>query len=152
MTATTTVLRTGSRGAEVVDLQYLLLFRGGATSSSLGAVDGVFGPKTQAAVQQFQKNKRLEQDGVVGEMTWSALADAREWPTHFTGRFLRKGDTGAEELQSGLKSKGFYRGAVDGIFGPLTHEAVVKLQRYGTPSTNTEGVVGPLTFGAAIGD
>lgn len=151
MTATTTVLRNGSRGAEVIDLQYLLLFRGGASEGSLGKVDGVFGPKTEAVVRLFQKNRRLTQDGVVGEGTWSELADAREWPTHFTGKFLRQGDSGAEELQQGLKSKGFYQGAIDGKFGPRTKEAVVKLQTYGTPNTNTEGVVGPLTFGAAIG-
>jgi peptidoglycan hydrolase-like protein with peptidoglycan-binding domain len=152
MTATTTMLKRGSRGPEVVDLQYLLLFRGSASSSALGKPDGDFGPKTEGAVKQFQKIKGLQQDGIVGERTWGALADADEWPTHFVGKFLRQGDTGAEELQQGLQSKGFYKGAVDGIFGPKTHKAVVDLQTYGEPVTNTAGVVGPLTFGAAIGD
>lgn len=152
MTAATTVLRNGSKGPEVIDLQYLLLFRGGANASNLGKADGIFGPKTEAAVRQFQKSQGLTQDGVVGQGTWAKLADAREWPTHFTGVFLRQGDTGAEELQQGLKSKGLYQGAIDGKFGPKTHESVIKLQTSGTPSTNTQGVVGPFTFFGAIGD
>lgn len=35
--------------------------------------DGVFGPKTEAAVVAFQKSKGLKPDGVVGPKTWAAL-------------------------------------------------------------------------------
>lgn len=34
---------------------------------------GVFGPKTEAAVKEFQKHKRLQPDGIVGPKTWAAL-------------------------------------------------------------------------------
>jgi Putative peptidoglycan binding domain/CHAP domain len=37
-------------------------------------VDGVYGPKTAAAVTAFQKDAHLETDGVVGPRTWKALA------------------------------------------------------------------------------
>jgi hypothetical protein len=37
-------------------------------------VDGVYGPKTAAAVTAFQKDAHLETDGVVGAKTWKALA------------------------------------------------------------------------------
>lgn len=59
----TAVLRVGSRGADVADLQRLL---------SIGA-DGVFGPQTQAAVTAFQVRRLLSADGVVGAQTWAAL-------------------------------------------------------------------------------
>jgi peptidoglycan L-alanyl-D-glutamate endopeptidase CwlK len=35
--------------------------------------DGVFGPKTKAAVVSFQKKHGLVQDGTVGERTWNAM-------------------------------------------------------------------------------
>jgi peptidoglycan hydrolase-like protein with peptidoglycan-binding domain len=39
--------------------------------------DGVFGPRTKAAVKVFQLQQHLDQDGVVGPKTWTALLN--EW-------------------------------------------------------------------------
>jgi lysozyme family protein len=36
-------------------------------------VDGIFGPKTDAAARSFQQDKHLSVDGIVGPHTWSAL-------------------------------------------------------------------------------
>lgn len=38
-----------------------------------GTVDGVYGPRTEAAVRAFQGRSRLGADGVVGPRTWAAL-------------------------------------------------------------------------------
>jgi putative chitinase len=57
-------LRKGSQGPEVVRLQRLL---------HLKPADGDFGPKTAAAVREFQKSHGLVADGVVGPATWAAL-------------------------------------------------------------------------------
>ncbi len=61
-------LRKGGDGAQVERLQNLLN-QGG---SSLD-VDGKFGPKTQAAVRQFQQKNGLQVDGIVGPKTQAAL-------------------------------------------------------------------------------
>ncbi|MEU1607060.1 peptidoglycan-binding protein [Micromonospora matsumotoense] len=62
------VLRTGSRGGDVRELQTLV--------NGLGArlaVDGVFGPATTAWIRTFQSARKLTVDGVVGPRTVAAL-------------------------------------------------------------------------------
>lgn len=58
------ILRNGSRGDPVRELQNLL---GGLT------VDGIFGPRTEAAVREFQRLAGLVADGIVGPITWGKL-------------------------------------------------------------------------------
>jgi murein DD-endopeptidase MepM/ murein hydrolase activator NlpD len=56
-------LRVGSQGELVAHVQ-----------AELGvAADGVFGPKTDAAVRKYQLSAGLDVDGIVGPVTWSAL-------------------------------------------------------------------------------
>jgi peptidoglycan hydrolase-like protein with peptidoglycan-binding domain len=43
-------------------------------------IDGAFGPKTQAAVEGFERAHGLSVDGVIGTATWSALL--RYAPVH----------------------------------------------------------------------
>lgn len=57
-------LRLGSKGDDVKVVQ-----------AAIGAfVDGDFGPKTQAAVMQFQRDHGLTVDGIVGPQTWALIS------------------------------------------------------------------------------
>ena len=62
-------LKQGSSGSYVKQVQQKLKNWGYYT----GAVDGVFGAKTRAAVVAFQKKNKLTADGVVGAKTFAAL-------------------------------------------------------------------------------
>lgn len=39
-----------------------------------GEIDGKMGPRTRHAIKEFQKSKKLNPDGIVGEKTWEALS------------------------------------------------------------------------------
>lgn len=65
------MLSNGSIGDAVRTLQTLLISFG--YSCGWYGVDGEFGDATKAATMQFQKDKGIEVDGVVGEITWSKL-------------------------------------------------------------------------------
>lgn len=58
----------GSSGSDVKKLQEALNKNGYSLD-----VDGKFGPKTQAAVKDYQKKNGLKVDGVVGTKTWGSL-------------------------------------------------------------------------------
>lgn len=62
-------LKEGSRGTEVKTMQQKLKNWGYYT----GAVDGIFGPKTTAAVKYFQRRNNLTADGIAGPKTLAAL-------------------------------------------------------------------------------
>ena len=65
-------LRKGQHSGEppVERLQVMLNFVSGVDDLD---VDGIFGPKTEAAVRGFQQNENLSVDGIVGKQTWTAL-------------------------------------------------------------------------------
>ena len=71
-------LRRGATGPAVVELQRRL--NGWiATSRAVPrlAQDGIFGPRTDAAVRAYQRARGLAVDGIVGPRTWAALVGAR---------------------------------------------------------------------------
>lgn len=63
------VYRSGSQGAGVKALQEQLA----AAGFSPGAIDGIYGPKTEAAVVAYQKSVGITVDGIAGPQTLSAL-------------------------------------------------------------------------------
>lgn len=68
-TVETAVLKQGSKGSEVKEMQRRLKLWGYYN----GAVDGVFGAATKKAVIAFQKKNGLTADGIVGKATYKAL-------------------------------------------------------------------------------
>ncbi|HHT85102.1 MAG: N-acetylmuramoyl-L-alanine amidase [Bacillota bacterium] len=63
------LLRLGDYGDSVAQLQELLVNAG----FDPGPVDGIFGPRTQAATMSFQRSAGLVVDGIAGPVTWGAL-------------------------------------------------------------------------------
>lgn len=63
-------VQSGSEGPAVSAVQHNLKFAYGHTDL---AVDGIFGPKTEAAVKSFQTKFKLAVDGIVGPITWNTL-------------------------------------------------------------------------------
>lgn len=62
-------LKIGSKGDNVAQLQQFL--KGIGLYS--GNIDGIFGPKTDAAVRQFQSSQNIKNDGIVGPITDSKI-------------------------------------------------------------------------------
>ncbi len=132
------LLKEGQSGAKITQLQSQLKSIG----YSLGEVDGIFGPKTKAAVVAFQKAMGVETDGIVGPITIGALNQVIAKPT------LKDRSKGfaVRQLQNLLTKRGFSLGAVDGIFGPKTEAAVKKFQT--ASKIGIDGIVGVQTWGA----
>lgn len=86
-------LRKGSKGDAVKELQTLL----NAHGFNCGAVDGIFGKNTLAAVREFQKANGLALDGVVGPKTWAALNGAK--PVKYTATIPQLTAAQAEALK-----------------------------------------------------
>ncbi len=77
-------------------------------------------------------------------------ADAQTAVSVAEAAVLRQGSTGSEvkEVQRRLKQWGYYSGAVDGIFGSGTRQAVIAFQKKN--GLTADGVVGKATY-AALG-
>jgi peptidoglycan hydrolase-like protein with peptidoglycan-binding domain len=67
-------IQQGDSGIAVSVLQRLLIIYGHDKFG--GLVDGEFGTQTEEAVKEFQRFQNLaSKDGVVGDKTWSQLAN-----------------------------------------------------------------------------
>jgi len=114
-----------------------------------GAIDGVIGKGSKAAIKAFQEANGLKKDGVAGAQTLAALnsdtavskkdveAEIQSW--------LQKGSNGdaVKTLQQHLQDTLFYTGAIDGIFGDDVHAAVVEFQK--AANIQADGIVGEST-------
>lgn len=117
----------------------------------VGGVDGKFGPKTEAAVKEFQQQNGLEATGKVDETTRQALlgdkpeqaeqaeqavamtrteydAKAAALGTNELGRGMKNDANSVKALQGELENALGREIGVDGKFGPKTEEAVKEFQ------------------------
>ena len=154
-----TILRTGSTGSAVEQLQFWLntLAQYDSAIPSV-TVDGVFGSGTAAAVRAFQRKYGLTVDGVVGRDTWTELYDQfrsiqsdNGTPNAYPGTALREGASGQNVrlVQFWLKiARTVYPSlsnvTVDGRFGSATAAAVRRFQTYF--GLTSDGVVGRTTW------
>ena len=154
-----TVLRTGSTGSSVEQLQFWLntLAQYESSIPSL-TVDGVYGTGTANAVRAFQRKYGLTVDGVVGRATWTEVYDQfrsiqsdNGTPNAYPGTALREGASGQNVrlVQFWLKiARTVYPSlsnvTVDGRFGSATAAAVRRFQTYF--GLTSDGVVGRTTW------
>ena len=164
-----TPLRQGSTGPNVVVLQVSLnrISQNYPAIPKIPAVDGIFGPQTEAAVRALQQIFGLTPDGIVGPATWyeivrlytgvNALSELRSQGQRYYAinwsapNALQVGDTGdkVRHLQYMLSVISAYIPSVpplsvDGIYGQATRASVLAVQRrFGLPET---GVVDPVTW------
>jgi len=191
------VLKSGSKGEAVVELQATLKLLGYYN----GSVSGVYDANTMKAVKQFQRAAGIKADGIAGSTTWSRLfpaspndttntpaasvpagGSADSFPTSDVEQpipaptakpsapslinqptstprstapvsgddlrlpVLKKGMRGPAvvNLQERLRSLGFYKGKIDGVYGKGTETAVKNAQR--SFGIKADGVVGSATW------
>ena len=154
-----TVLRTGSTGSAVEQLQFWLNTLAQYESAIPSVtVDGVFGSGTANAVRAFQRKYGLTVDGVVGRTTWTEVYDQfrsiqsdNGTPNAYPGTALRQGSSGQNVrlVQFWLKiARTVYSRlnnvTVDGVFGSSTAAAVRRFQTYF--GLTSDGVVGRTTW------
>ena len=122
--STPATIQLGSTGPTVSWAQYLLVRR----TLSYQQIDGDFGPQTQAAVEEFQRDRGLVVDGIVGPVTWTALGgDGAEPPALHEGSHgpWSSGSRSASTRATASSSRPACRSwPTDGVYGPKTASAV----------------------------
>lgn len=152
-------------GNQVSQLQQQLAQTGYYT----GSITGIFDAQTQAAVMNFQRDRGLAVDGIVGRATEAALfqtpqqtatatsttstpvaaSTAATGATVYTPSatpsdgLLQLGDMGTEvsDLQTKLQALGYYDGPISGSFGSQTQTALIAFQQ--AQGLTTDGIAGP---------
>ena len=140
-----------TKDENVASLQELLSKRGFYN----GAVDGIMGPQTRLAIVSAQKNYGLVTDGIAGRQTIAALEannapkatpEPAAEPTKSASTVTPKFSQDTKDLQQLLANRGFYKGAIDGIKGDQTSEAIIAAQKaYGLAN---DGIAGTQTITA----
>ena len=120
------------------------------TGHYAGAIDGVYGPATVAAVEDVQKSNGLPVTGTVDKATAAALQ----------AELLALGGAAAQEslattaaIQQTLKLAGFWDGPVDGVWTPELTDAVKAFQtELGVEPTGTIDAATITAFQQALSD
>ncbi len=162
-------LNQGVRGDAVKKLQRALTDAG---VTFPGGVDGIFGPSTRAAVEQFQRQHGLSPTGIVDAATAAALAtspptaqepanepakqpaapasgSSASGAAQLVGLKIGARGEGVKLLQRTIEQAGFtVVGGADGIFGALTSNALRSFQN--ANGLEVTGVVNEATATALL--
>ena len=114
-----------------------------ATGYVPGPIDGLYGPLTQGAVRRFQGAYGLLVDGIAGSLTLRALAAGARVIDPGAG-YASDGSEPVRALQRRLARAGYRPGRVDGLYGPLTEQAVKRFQT--AHGLSADGVAGLRTL------
>jgi peptidoglycan hydrolase-like protein with peptidoglycan-binding domain len=124
-----------------------------------GLIDGDYGPATEAAIEEVQREANLEVDGAFGPETAAALNERYEeeivskMPVSEVGDvsadmgdgapLLKAGSKGeaVERLQERLSKLGYRPGNADGAYGAQTASAVMAFEKH--EGLGRDGVAGP---------
>ncbi len=138
------------------DIQNMLSSRG----YDVGKIDGAMGPRTQAAIKQFQKDKGLKADGTFGPKTYEAYKetynikasellpeDVTTPPDALTvSGNIKKSKEEKLDVQKALLELGYDVGAIDGIIGTKTRAAIRQFQK--DQDLKADAIVGENTAAA----
>jgi peptidoglycan hydrolase-like protein with peptidoglycan-binding domain len=126
--------------------------------SYAGRVDGVWGPDSQVALDRFQQARGLQVTGQLNQATASTLGLSpaelvaiAPGPATVPGAAVAPSaeplSPGAvRNVQARLRALGFYRGAVDGVWGAGTQAGVERFQQGRGLQAN--GQLNPATLSA----
>jgi len=115
-----------------------------------GAIDGVYGPETVAAVEALQQANGLPVTGTIDRATAEALQ--AELAT-LAGASAQDSVATTAAVQQTLKLVGFWDGPVDGVWTPELTEAVIAFQtELGVEPTGTVDAATVNAFTQAIAD
>ena len=119
-------LRRRDRNTDVKNLQEKLIELGYLDDTA----DGIFGEKTQVAIEQLQSDLGMTVTGVATAELQRMLF-AGEVPAYNPYLPLKRGDRGTRvsRMQAELKALGYYAGAADGVYGKGTEKAVAAFQK-----------------------
>lgn len=137
------VIGMGDRGENVVKIQNELIRRGYDVP---GGADGQFGSGCKSAVIQFQQDRGLSADGIVGKQTWDALFPHIQVGNPYPGYLIAFGmsDNNVLLIQRKLSDLKYPVGKIDGIFGSSTKSAVINFQILN--GLAGDGIVGEMTW------
>ncbi|GEN30564.1 cell wall-associated NlpC family hydrolase [Cerasibacillus quisquiliarum] len=97
-------------------------------------IDGDFGILTEYAIKQFQRKNQLPTSGILDDDTVHMMIEVE------MDQYLKKIEQLSEKIYPGLQSEdvrktqeilqffGYYHGHIDGIYGPLTTEAIQRVE------------------------
>ncbi len=113
-----------------------------------GKIDGQIGSISKDAIKIFQKTVDLDPDGVVGKDTCKELLSIKPLQSinYSEQSNVEQVDESLKEVQSKLKDLGLYSGALDGIKGSNTTNAIKLFQS--KAGLIADGIVGPKTISA----